>query len=35
LIVTGSFLAVLPLVALFLFLQRYWRAGLAFGSVTG
>jgi multiple sugar transport system permease protein len=35
LIVTGSFLSVLPLIALFLFLQRYWRAGLAFGSVTG
>jgi multiple sugar transport system permease protein len=35
LIVTGSFIAVLPLVALFLFLQRYWRAGLAFGSLTG
>ncbi|HKB47781.1 MAG TPA: carbohydrate ABC transporter permease, partial [Ktedonobacterales bacterium] len=35
LIVTGSFLAVLPLIALFLFLQRYWRAGLAFGSLTG
>ena len=35
LIVTGSFVAVLPLVVLFLFLQRYWRAGLAFGSVTG
>jgi multiple sugar transport system permease protein len=35
LIVTGSFLSVLPLIAMFLFLQRYWRAGLAFGSVTG
>lgn len=35
LIVTGSFIAVLPLIAMFLFLQRYWRAGLAFGSVTG
>lgn len=35
LIVTGSLLAVAPLIALFLFLQRYWRAGLAFGSVTG
>lgn len=35
LIVTGSFLAVLPLMAMFLFLQRYWRAGLAFGSLTG
>jgi multiple sugar transport system permease protein len=35
LIVTGSFVAVLPLIVLFLFLQRYWRAGLAFGSLTG
>ena len=35
LIVTGSFIAVLPLIAMFVFLQRYWRAGLAFGSVTG
>lgn len=35
LIVTGSLVAVIPLILLFLFLQRYWRAGLAFGSVTG
>ena len=35
LIVTGSFVAVLPLVVMFLFLQRYWRAGLAFGGMTG
>jgi multiple sugar transport system permease protein len=35
LIVTGSFVAVVPLIILFLILQRYWRAGLAFGSVTG
>ncbi len=35
LIVTGSFLSVLPLIAMFLVLQRYWRAGLAFGSITG
>jgi multiple sugar transport system permease protein len=34
-IVTGSFIAVLPLIAMFLVLQRYWRAGLAFGGVTG
>jgi multiple sugar transport system permease protein len=34
-IVTGALIAVLPLIAMFLFLQRYWRAGLAFGSVTG
>ncbi len=35
LIVTGSFLAVLPLIVMFLFLQRFWRSGLTFGSVTG
>jgi multiple sugar transport system permease protein len=35
LIVTGAFLSVLPLIALFLFLQRFWRAGLAFGGLTG
>lgn len=35
LIVTGSFVAVLPVILLFIFLQRYWRAGLSFGSVTG
>jgi multiple sugar transport system permease protein len=34
-IVTGSFVAVVPLVLLFLFLQRYWRSGLSFGSLTG
>jgi multiple sugar transport system permease protein len=34
LIVTGSFLAVIPVIAIFLLLQRYWRTGLAFGSVT-
>jgi multiple sugar transport system permease protein len=34
-IVTGSFIAVIPLIVMFLFLQRYWRAGLAFGGVTG
>lgn len=35
LIVTGSLFAVAPLIVLFLFLQRYWRAGLAFGGITG
>ncbi len=35
LIVTGSLISVLPLIVMFLVLQRYWRAGLAFGSVTG
>ncbi|MBA3825376.1 MAG: carbohydrate ABC transporter permease [Ktedonobacterales bacterium] len=35
LIVTGAFVAVVPVILIFLFLQRYWRAGLSFGSVTG
>jgi multiple sugar transport system permease protein len=35
LVVTGALLAVLPLVALFLFLQRYWRIDLVSGSVKG
>lgn len=34
-IVFGSLIAVIPLVILFLLLQRFWRAGLSFGSVTG
>ena len=34
-VVTGSLVAVIPLVAVFLFLQRYWRSGIALGSVTG
>lgn len=34
LIVTGSLVAVLPVIAIFILLQRYWRTGLAFGSVT-
>lgn len=33
LVVTGSLLAVVPLVVAFLVLQRQWRAGLATGSV--
>ena len=33
--VVGSFVAVVPLVITFLLLQRYWRAGLATGSVKG
>jgi multiple sugar transport system permease protein len=35
LIMTGSFLSIIPLIVMFLFLQRYWRAGLTFGSVVG
>jgi multiple sugar transport system permease protein len=33
LVVTGSLLSILPLVILFLVLQRYWRTDLAAGSV--
>ncbi|GAA4799153.1 carbohydrate ABC transporter permease [Streptomyces ziwulingensis] len=33
LVVTGSLLTVVPLIAAFLLLQRYWQSGLAAGSV--
>ncbi|MEV5758480.1 carbohydrate ABC transporter permease [Streptomyces tendae] len=33
LVVTGSLLTILPLIAAFLLLQRYWQSGLAAGSV--
>jgi multiple sugar transport system permease protein len=33
LIITGSLLTILPLLAAFLLLQRYWQSGLAAGSV--
>jgi multiple sugar transport system permease protein len=33
LVVTGSLLSVIPLIAAFLFLQRYWQSGLAAGAV--
>lgn len=35
LVVTGSVLAILPVMALFLLLQRYWQNGIALGSVRG
>lgn len=35
LVVTGSIVAITPIVALFLVLQRYWRSGLALGSTVG
>ncbi|MDX6264681.1 MAG: multiple sugar transport system permease protein [Kribbellaceae bacterium] len=35
LVIMGAFLSVLPLIALFLFLQRYWRIDLVSGSVKG
>lgn len=33
LVITGSLLAIVPIVAVFLSLQRYWQSGLAAGSV--
>ncbi|WP_077797383.1 carbohydrate ABC transporter permease [Streptomyces sp. JHA26] len=33
LVVTGSLVTILPLIAAFLLLQRYWQSGLAAGSV--
>lgn len=33
LVITGSLLAVIPLVVAFLFLQRYWQSGIAAGGV--
>jgi multiple sugar transport system permease protein len=33
LVITGSLLTVIPIMIAFLFLQRYWRSGLAAGSV--
>jgi multiple sugar transport system permease protein len=33
LLITGSMLAIIPLVVCFLFLQRFWQSGLAAGSV--
>jgi multiple sugar transport system permease protein len=33
LILTGSLVAIIPLIIAFLFLQRYWRGGLASGGV--
>jgi multiple sugar transport system permease protein len=33
LVITGSFLAIIPIVIAFLFLQRYWQSGLSAGGV--
>ncbi|MEW2270205.1 ABC transporter permease subunit [Streptomyces sp. SID685] len=35
LVLTGSLLTIVPLVAIFLILQRFWRSGLAAGSTKG
>ena len=33
LVITGALLSIIPLIALFLFLQRYWRIDLLAGAV--
>lgn len=33
LVITGSLLAIVPIIAIFLYLQRYWQSGLVAGSV--
>ncbi|KQR40499.1 carbohydrate ABC transporter permease [Microbacterium sp. Leaf159] len=33
LVITGSLLTIIPIIVVFLFLQRYWQSGLAAGSV--
>jgi multiple sugar transport system permease protein len=35
LVITGSLITIIPLVAAFLLLQRYWQSGLSAGSVKG
>jgi multiple sugar transport system permease protein len=35
LVITGSFISIIPLVVAFLYLQRYWQTGLATGGVKG
>jgi len=33
LVVTGALVSIIPLMAAFLFLQRFWQGGLSFGGV--
>jgi multiple sugar transport system permease protein len=35
LVITGSLITIVPLIAAFLLLQRYWQSGLSAGSVKG
>jgi multiple sugar transport system permease protein len=35
LVITGSAVAIVPVILVFLFLQRYWQGGLGLGSVKG
>lgn len=35
LVITGALLSIIPIVALFLFLQRFWRLDLVAGGIKG
>ncbi|WP_211588771.1 hypothetical protein [Allorhizocola rhizosphaerae] len=35
LVITGALLSIIPLIALFLTMQRYWRTDLSGGSLKG
>jgi multiple sugar transport system permease protein len=35
LILMGCVVTILPLIVLFIVLQRYWKSGMLFGSITG
>ncbi len=35
LVITGALLSIIPLVAMLLFLQRFWRVDLTSGAVKG
>ena len=35
LLVTGGLVTTVPLIALFLIVQRYWRSGMLLGSIAG
>ena len=34
-VITGAFVSIIPLVIVFLYLQRFWQTGLATGGVKG
>lgn len=34
-VITGSMLSIMPLIAIFLYLQRFWQSGLGVGGVKG
>jgi multiple sugar transport system permease protein len=35
LVITGGLITIIPVIALFLVVQRYWKGGMLLGSLTG